>query len=204
MKPLVAVILFAFVVNSQAKLPPAEGGTIKDVSAIIPLPVLQRSISPKFFKSLCISPIKGWILVRGQLSDTRMSGARITRSALKGAFDPLAMKLANEVRIAGRFSNGQIVPTSPLLMHVLIYQIADGTMALSFAHLDEPGGNQQRYWGCARLLVLKNDGKWVEIEGPEGLQGKGWAVRDPGLRQHMKTILQLEGVYHPAMVDGSR
>ncbi|MEY2496068.1 MAG: hypothetical protein QOJ45_2560 [Verrucomicrobiota bacterium] len=39
-------------------------------------------------------------------------------------------------------------------------------MALSFAHLDEPGGDQADYYGCARLAVLKADGKWTEIKGP--------------------------------------
>lgn len=66
-----------------------------------------------------------------------------------------------------------------VLLHVLIYQIAEGTIALSFPTLEEPGDEQMRYWGCARLLVLKSDGKWTEIEGPEGLHGKGWAVRQP-------------------------
>ena len=64
-----------------------------------------------------------------------------------------------------------------VLLHLLVYQTADGTMVLSFPTLDEPGGNQSYYWGCARLGVLKSDGRWVEIEGPEGLHGKGWAVR---------------------------
>jgi hypothetical protein len=65
-------------------------------------------------------------------------------------------------------------------------------MALSFAHFDEAGGDQMAYYGCAKLAVLKRDGKWTEIEGPEGLQGKGWAVKQgPGtgpdaLRLEMK------------------
>ena len=50
-------------------------------------------------------------------------------------------------------------------------------MALSFAHFDEPGGDQMAYYGCAKLMVRKSDGTWTEIEGPEGLQGKGWAVK---------------------------
>jgi hypothetical protein len=33
------------------------------------------------------------------------------------------------------------------------------------------------YYGCAKLMVRKSDGTWTEIEGPEGLQGKGWAVK---------------------------
>jgi hypothetical protein len=201
MKPLVAIVLLAFVVRSQASAPPAEGATIKNVSDVIPLKVLQRSISPKFYKSLTVSPIKGWIVVRAQLSDnTRLSGARVVRSSLKGVYDPLALKMADEVRILGRFSAGKLIPTNSVLMHLLIYEIADGTMALSFAHLDEPGGDQMRYWGCARLLVLKND-KWTEIDGPEGLRGKGWAIRDPGLRNDIKAATQLESVIHPALSD---
>lgn len=60
---------------------------------------------------------------------------------------------------------------------------------------------QSKYFGCAKLLVLKNNGVWTEIEGPEGLQGKGWAVRDPGLRNDLKASLQLEKVTHPALSD---
>jgi hypothetical protein len=46
--------------------------TIADVSSIPPR-VLQRSISPKFYKSLLISPIQGCVIVRAQLSGTRLS-----------------------------------------------------------------------------------------------------------------------------------
>ena len=201
MKTLITLILVAFVASTQASAPPAEGRTIKDVSEILPLSVLQRSVSPKFYKSLRVSPIKGWIVVRAQLSQTHLSGIRIVRSSLNGSYDKLALKMASEVRIAGRFSLGTAIPTSNVLMHLLIYQIADGTMALSFAHLDVPGGSQSKYFGCAKLLVLKANGFWTEIEGPEGLQGKGWAVRDPGLRNDMKASVMLESIVHPALID---
>jgi hypothetical protein len=75
-------------------------------------------------------------------------------------------------------------------LHLLIYQIADGTMALSFPQFTEPGGDQMEYFGCARLAVLKKDGKWTEIKGPETLHGKGWAVRQ-GLKNKMITVLKL-------------
>ena len=61
-------------------------------------------------------------------------------------------------------------------LHLLVYEIKDATMVLSFAYLDEPGGDQLDYAGCSRLLILKA-GKWSEIKGPESLAGKGWAVR---------------------------
>ena len=192
---LPALILTAFL-DASSSPPLAEGRTIKDVSAVIPLRILQRSVSPKFYKSLRVSPIKEWIVVRGQLSGTRLSGARIVRSSLNGVYDRLALDLADEVRIAGAFSLGKTVPTHSVLMHLLIYQIADGTMALSFAHLDHPGGEQMQYFGCAKLSVQKSDGRWTEIKGPESLQGKGWAVRENGLRNDFSSGLKLENFHH--------
>jgi len=176
MKPwlTILVILFffhpAFGTSSSSK-----GKTLTELK-VIPARVLQRSISPKFYKSLLISPVEGWVTVRAQLAGTRLSGLRVTKSDLNGAYDSLALKLAGDVRLSGAFSTDRT--TSPsVLLHLLIYQIADGTMALSFAHFDEPGGDQMAYYGCARLAVLKRDGKWVDIKGPDGLEGKGWAVK---------------------------
>lgn len=77
------------------------------------------------------------------------------------------------------------------MVHLLIYQIADGTLALSFAHLDEPGGDQMQYYGCSRLAVLKSDGKWTDIKGPESLEGKGLAVRQ-GVKNNLEASLKVE------------
>ena len=177
MKPLlIAVILVGFLCSSATALPLAQGRRIQELN-VISTRVLQRSISPWFYKSLCVSPIQGWIVVRANLVNTRLGGIRIIHSELDGAYDELALKLANEAVIAGYYAMDKPGRSGPVLLHLLIYQIADGTMALSFPTFDEPGGDQMRYWGCARLAVLKSDGKWTEIEGPEGLQGQGWAVR---------------------------
>jgi hypothetical protein len=195
MKPttfLTAFVLLTFLGTSNAALPPTKGRTITELN-IVPTRVLQRSISPKFYKSLLISPVQGWIVVRGNLTGTRLVGPRVIRSELNGAYDALALKLANDVVISGYYSIERPHLGAPLLLHLFIYHIADGTMALSFAHFDEPGGDQMQYWGCARLAVLKNDGKWTEIEGPPGLQGKGWAVRQ-GMRNDIKASLKLENL----------
>ena len=162
--------------ESMAVSGSSKGRTITELK-VIPLRVLQRSISPKFYKSLLISPVEGWITVRAQVSGTRLAGMRVTKSDLGGAYDAMALKLAGEVRLRGNFSTDQPYVAPSVLFHLLIYQIADGTMALSFAHFDEPGGDQLAYYGCAKLMVRKSDNKWAEIEGPEGLQGKGWEVK---------------------------
>jgi hypothetical protein len=153
--------------------------------------VLQRSISPKFYKSLLVSPLEGWVIVRGQLSGNRLSGARIIRSESQGLYDPLALQLAKEASIAGNYTLERPNTGSSVLLHLLVYKIADGTMVLSFAHMDEAGGDQADYYGCARLLVLKDD-KWTEIKGPESLDGKGIAVRR-GIKNDLGTSMKLEG-----------
>jgi hypothetical protein len=190
MKPILTLLtLFAFVSMGIAAAPPAKGRLPTDLN-VIPTRVLQRSVSPKFYKSLLISPLEGMITVRAQLAGTRLAGARVIRSELKGLFDPLALQLAKEAQIAGNSTLERPNTKSSILLHLLVYQIADATMVLSFAHLDEPGGDQMEYYGCSRLLILKND-KWSEIKGPESLDGKGWAVRQ-GQKNSYSALKKLE------------
>ena len=191
MKPLLSILsLIALVGSSVAASPPSATRTLKNIK-VVSTRVLQRSISRKFYKSLLISPIEGWIVVRGNLSGAHLSGTRVVHSELNGAYDALALKLADEVVIAGYYSiDKRTAP--PVLLNLLIYQIADGTMALSFPTFDGPGGDQMEYWGCARLAVLKSDGRWTEIKGPESLEGKGWAVRAAGMANELRTVKKLE------------
>ena len=114
--------------------------------------------------------------VRANLAGNALAGARVVRSDLDGIYNSLALQLAKEAKIAGSYSLDRQNAADSVLMHLLVYHIADGTMVLSFAHLDGPGGDQADYYGCARLLVLKND-KWTEIKGPQSLHGKGLAIR---------------------------
>jgi hypothetical protein len=191
MKPLLlsALVMIALLRSGVAAPPAKQVRTLKDIDVISPR-VLQRSISPKFYRSLVISPIQGWIVVRANVYGTRLSGMRVIHSELNGAYDALALKFANEARIAGYDSLERPQFGGSVLLHLLIYQIADGTMVLSFPTFDEPGGNQMEYWGCARLTVLKTNGTWTEIEGPKSLQGKGWAVR-AGFKNKLEAFLKL-------------
>jgi len=181
-----ALLLLTCLHSTQA----APARTITDLN-VISTQALQRSISPKFYKSLLVSPIKGWVAVRGNLVGAHLSGLKVVHSELDGRFDPLALDLAKKIVIAGYYSIERPNLGAPVLLHLLIYQIADGTMALSFPQFTEPGGDQMQYFGCARLAVLKKDGQWVEIKGPESLEGKGWAVRQ-GLRNHIIALFKME------------
>jgi hypothetical protein len=190
MKMFLSILfLIAFFLPAGGATLDSNGRTIVELK-VIPTRVLQRSISRKFYKSLVISPVKGWIIVRAQLMGTHLSGARVIHSELDGTYDALALQRAREVLISANYTTDRPNLGSSVLVHLLIYKIADGTMALSFAHLDEPGGDQAEYYGCARLSVLKPDG-WVEIKGPESLEGKGWVIRR-GAKQNLEATLRME------------
>ena len=156
--------------------------------------VLQRSISPKFYESLRISPIEGCVIVRAQLSNTHLNGMRIIHSELGGTYDSLALERAKAITIAGYYALGKMNRTGNVLVHLLIYKIADGTMALSFVQLDEPGGDQQEYYGSAVLAVQNSDGGWTEIKSVETLQGKGVTLRES--RFAMRNVWFFAGFQH--------
>jgi hypothetical protein len=123
---------------------------------------LRQLISPAFYKRLSMSPIDGWIIVRARVADNRLIAAQVAQSDLNGAYDSLALKLANEFEIQGIPTTGTHIPDRKALLHLLIYKLADGKMALSFVHLDDAGGNQGYYYGSPWLAVQKN-GKWKQI-----------------------------------------
>src|SRR6476469_4228108 len=178
------LVLLTLVPTINSATPPGQVRTVTDLN-VISTRALQRSISPKFYKSLLISPVQGWVTVSGNISGTHLSGARVVHSELGGRFDSLALQLAKEIQIAGYYSIERPYFGGSVALHLLIYQIADGTMVLSFPQFTDPGGDQMEYYGCARLAVIKRDGEWIEIEGPESLQGKGWGVR-AGFRNKME------------------
>ncbi len=183
MKPLtptvVLCILLTFASSAFASdPPPGRGRTISEISSI-PHQVLQRAISPKFYRSLLITPLEGYVLVRGQVtSTTHLSGLRVIHSELGGAYDALALERANAITISGYYSTDKIIQTGNVLVTLLLYKTADGIAALSFAQVDEPSGDQQQYYGCAVLAVRKSDGKWTEIKSVDTLQGKGIVLRN--------------------------
>src|SRR5205814_9746960 len=144
-KPLIiAVVSVGLLSSSFAATAPNATRRLGDLN-VIPKRVLERTVSPRFFNSLVVSPVEGWVVVRANLSGTRLTGARVIRSELGGIYDPLALQLAKEALIAGNYSIDRPNMPSSVLLHLLVYRIADGTMVLSFTHLDHPGGDQMEY-----------------------------------------------------------
>lgn len=189
---MLCLLLYCLAGSGFAAPPPSvKGRTISEVNLISPR-VLKRSISPKFYQTLLISPIDGLIVVRAQLSGTKLYGARIIRSDLGGRFDEVALQAARGMTITGDFKTDTQIKMSTVRLHLLIYEIADGTMALYYATIERAGGDQEDYFGSAKLAVLKKDGSWTEILGPKNL--RNLAVRDPSNRNNFREQMRLERI----------
>ena len=164
---------------------------------------LLRIVSPRFYRTLLISPVEGWIVVRGQLvADTHMFDTRIIHSELDGSYDKLALDLAKNLVVIGypHVELGDQTPT--ILLHVLIYRIKDGRLAISFAHFDGAAGNQMRYYGCAWMAVEKPNHLWETIEPrilqphePRGPRTYALAVESPIARSNLPRAIWSPGTH---------
>ena len=188
----IPLVLLACLGSTFAAQPPETIRTVKDIPGF-PLTVLKRTISPTLYGHLLASPVDGWIAVRGQLTGSHLSGVRVIHSELGGAYDKYALQLARDWRIAGHYGIDKLSPTTPVVVNVLIYQIADGTMALSLPCFDEAGGNQLEYYGSAKLAVQQIDGHWTDLKLPEGPLGKVWAVCS-GVRNSFALEMKLQQI----------
>ena len=93
---------------------------------------LRRTVGAKLYRSLLISPVEGWIIVRGQLGNDRLIGPVITHSELGGLYDSLALDLARNLRILDYTQSETPGVARTVLVNLVIYQIADTKMAISF------------------------------------------------------------------------
>jgi hypothetical protein len=149
---------------------------------------LLRMVGPKFYRSLLISPVEGCIVVRGNLVGNHLLGPKVVRSELNGAYDSLALELAKNLVVLN-YTTSQTAMTSPrVLVYLVIYQIADARLAVSFAHFDDVGSTQLRYSGAAWMAVQKTpNSAWSTIEPKELRPGErrgprtySVAVESPG------------------------
>jgi hypothetical protein len=137
------------------------GRNIKDIPTA--RESVRRIVSSKFYRSLLISPVEGWVVVRGDLARDHLLGPRVIHSELDGMYDSLALELATNLQILNYTQSDTASSTRSVLVNLLIYQIADAKMAISFAHFEEPGGSQLHYSGAAWMAVRKAN-KWVTID----------------------------------------
>jgi hypothetical protein len=154
-----------FCVAAPAPAPAAKGGKIRTFLDCPNLPreALRSGVSAKFYKSLTISPLDAWIVVRAPLHGINASLAKVVRSDAGGAYDEVALALANSMQVTGLNTTESRINMSAIEVHMLIYKIADGIMAVGFSHVDDPKYAGYRQYGRATIGFLRN-GNWTFMD----------------------------------------
>jgi hypothetical protein len=166
MKFTLTVSLSLFIVlhsSSFAAKPPAPPANARTIQTLpdFPLAHLKMSMSPKLYKSLLISPLTAWVVAMPPAMEG--SEPKIVRSDAGGAFDKLALEMAKGWGPAGFDTTESRTQRPSVMVHLLIYKIVDGVMAVNFAHNDQAfyaGIQHSDIW----VGVFKN-GKWTRIGG---------------------------------------
>ena len=126
-----------------------------------PVSHLKTSLSPRLYKSLTISPVTAWVVTHAPV----VQGAepKIVRSDAGGVFDKLAQEFAKGWSSVGYDTTESRTQRPTLSVHLLIYRIADGVLAVNFSHNDQAfyaGRQYSDVW-----VGVYKDGKWTRIGG---------------------------------------
>lgn len=160
---LPACLSLFVVLHSVAAAPPAPPANARTIRTLpdFPLAHFKMSINPRLYKSLIISPLTAWVVA--QPPAVEGSDPKILHSDAGGAFDKLALEMARSWGAVGYDTTESRTQRPTLRVHLLIYKIVDGLMAVNFAHND-----QAFYHGLQRsdvwVGVYKN-GKWTKVGG---------------------------------------
>jgi hypothetical protein len=162
MKFLAILLSFLLAVHATAADSPTR--TIQNMRGL-PIAPLRQMVKPHFFKSLLVSPVEGWITVRGHIVNHRFAGARIVHSELNGKYDTLALEMVKNIELRSGWEPpvGSHISTRRVRFDVLIYKIRDGTMAIGFAQSDEAEGSLGYYYGPA-FIGTEQGGKWTWVK----------------------------------------
>jgi hypothetical protein len=176
-----------------AALPNPRSKTIRDLSGTLPLELFQRSVTKKFYQSLLVSPLEDWSVVRAQTAGRR-AGTHVIRPAANPTYDALAVKFANELPLLANDRSRSAEQRDSALLHLLIYKIADGVMAVSFTYSEVSVARQIKNVGTVRLSVRTNEGPWTEIKAPETGEDRPWSLRERGRKLRRMDRMPMDAI----------
>jgi hypothetical protein len=160
---LAACVTLFLALSSFAAPPPrvpANARTIKNLPGF-PIAHLKLSLSPRLYRSLVISPVTAWVVTTAP--NMKGAEAKILRSDAGGAFDKLAQEFAKGWASVGYDTTESRTQRPTLSVHLLVYRIADGLMAVNFAYNDQAfyhGRQHSEVW-----VGVYKDGQWTRVGG---------------------------------------
>ena len=165
MRTLLTLIVVALAVQSFGAQQPASTRTIKNLPNF-PLETLRAGVGRTLYRSLAVSPIAAYLMARTSLVGGRSANAKIIHSEGNGAYDQMLLAMANGYSISGQNTTETRLANDSLNVHLLIYEVKDGKMAVCFSHNDDARYQGYRQSGIAWVGILQG-GKWVTISGKD-------------------------------------
>jgi hypothetical protein len=163
MRHLLLPFVIATAVQLFAAAPPASARTVQQIPNF-PLQALRSGVGRKLYSSLAISPVSAWVMARASVVNGHTAGAQIIHSEGGGGYDKMLLEVANNYTVTGANSTESRLAKDTLNVHLLIYDLKDGKMAVIFPHNDDARYNGVGQIGTAWVGVLQG-GKWVTISG---------------------------------------
>ena len=137
----------------------------------VPLAGLRRALPIHDYRRLVNEPVKAWILVRGQVIDQKVFGARVVRSEANGVYDKVAVQIANGMGLYSFGTGTRIAPS--VVVHVLIFQLPHGQEdAIALAQDDTVGATNLASSHSMRMVHLGLAGAKPAAGKPPHSKGK--------------------------------
>lgn len=155
MKPILTRALFFALIIALFVVAPltAAARSMLDIPGL-PASALRVYMPSEAYSRLVNAPIKAYILVRGQVANNKVSGARVVHTESNGVYDKIALQMANSMVVYSDISSSRLPST--VLIHVLIYGLPDKSEdALAIAQNDAVGSANLVY---SRSLMMRHLG----------------------------------------------
>jgi hypothetical protein len=163
MRHLLIHLVIAITVQIFAPAPPASARTVREIPNF-PLQALRSGVGKKLYASLAISPVSAWVMARAAVVNGHTMSAQIIHSEGNGVYDKALLAMANDYTVTGGNTTESRLQKDTLNVHLLIYDLKDGKMAVCFARSDDARYQGIGQVGTAWVGVLQG-GKWVTISG---------------------------------------
>lgn len=129
-----------------------------------PVESLRKGITKKLYRSLEISPVSAHVVARAPIINGETKGAKIIHSEANGAYDQMLLEMANSYRVTGQNTVESRLQQDSLMVHLLIYDIKDGKMAVCVSHSDDARYTGYHQYGIA-WVGIHQGGQWTTISG---------------------------------------
>lgn len=163
MRHLLLPLVIATAVQSFAAATPASARTVQQIPNF-PLQALRSGVGQKLYSSLAVSPVSAWVVARALVANGHAMGAQIIHSEGNGVYDKMLLEIANAYTVTGGNTTETRLQKDTLNVHLLIYDIKDGKMAVCFSHNEDARYNGIGQIATAWVGILQG-GKWVTISG---------------------------------------